>query len=132
MTARSKESGLKYATNILQDQCQSVLIFWLGFRPLKMEELTELLSDVPKEELVSKLHVLQNLRVVNPICDKADCYSLTEDGDQLRCLMISVSVWGVQQQDENADRQSMFVIEPELDASIKDLVKYRQTVEKYL
>lgn len=46
--------------------------------------------------------------------------------------MISVSVWGVQQQDENADRQSMFVIEPELDASIKDLVKYRQTVEKYL
>lgn len=46
--------------------------------------------------------------------------------------MISTSVWGVQQQDDNADRQSMQIVEPEMDASIKDLVKYTDTVKKYL
>ncbi|MGM9891251.1 winged helix-turn-helix transcriptional regulator [Limosilactobacillus sp.] len=132
MAAKSKESGLKYATNILQDRCQTILIFWLGFRPLTMDELIKLFPEVSEETLVTKLRALQNLRVVNPIRDTADCYSLTDDGDQLRRLMNSLSVWGVQQQDQNADRQSMLIIEPELTANIKDLVKYRKTVEQYL
>lgn len=103
-----------------------------GFRPLTMDELIKLFPEVSEETLVTKLRALQNLRVVNPIRDTADCYSLTDDGDQLRRLMNSLSVWGVQQQDQNADRQSMLIIEPELTANIKDLVKYRKTVEQYL
>lgn len=132
MTEATKENGLMYATKILQDEWQPTLIYWLGFRPFNMAELVQLLPDLSEEQLTSTLHDLQNLRVVNPICDTENRYSLTDDGEQLRHLMIPASVWGVQQQDDNADRQSMQIVEPEMDASMKDLVKYTDTVKKYL
>lgn len=132
MTEGTKESGLKYATKIIQDEWQSVLIYWLGFRPFTKAELVQLLPDISDQQLMHKLHDLQNLRIVNPVRDTEDRYSLTDDGDQLRHLMVSTSIWGAQQQDTNADRQSMLVVEPELDASLKDLKKYNKTVKKYL
>lgn len=92
----------------------------------------QLLPDISEKQLAKKLYDLQNLRVVNPVRDTEDRYSLTDDGVQLRHLMISASVWGVQQQDTNADRQSMLVVEPEMDANLKDLMKYNETVRKYL
>lgn len=128
----TKESGLKYATKIIQDEWQSVLIYWLGFRPFTEDELLQLLPDISEKQLKQKLYDLQNLRVVNPVRDTEERYSLTDDGEQLRHLMISASVWGVQQQDTNADRQSMLVVEPEMDSNLKDLMKYNKTVRKYL
>lgn len=86
--------------------------FWLGFRTFTKQELLELIPALSEEELSAKLCQLQNLRVANPIRDTENKYSLTEDGEQLRRLMMSLSVWGAQQQDDNADRQSVLVVEP--------------------
>lgn len=132
MTEATNENGLKYATKILQDEWQPTLIYWLGFRPFDMAELSQLIPELSEDQLASKIHDLQNLRVVGPVKNSEQRYSLTDDGEQLRHLMISTSVWGVQQQDDNADRQSMQIVEPKMDASIKDLVKYTDTVKKYL
>lgn len=95
-------------------------------------ELLQLLPKLTSDQLAAELHALQNLRVVNPVMDDANQYSLTDDGDQLRQLIISSSLWGLQQQDDNEDRISTNVVEPENTASIKDLVKYNGVVEKYL
>lgn len=46
--------------------------------------------------------------------------------------MMSVSVWGAQQQDDTADRQSVLVVEPESTVKLKDLVKYNQILSKYI
>lgn len=103
MTKETKESGLAYANEILQDEWAPVLLFWLGFRTFTKQELLELIPALSEEELSAKLCQLQNLRVANPIRDTENKYSLTEDGEQLRRLMMSLSVWGAQQQDDNAE-----------------------------
>lgn len=132
MTKETKESGLAYANEILQDEWAPVLLFGLGFRTFTKQELLELIPALSEEELSAKLCQLQNLRVANPIRDTENKYSLTEDGEQLRRLMMSLSVWGAQQQDDNADRQSVLVVEPESTAKLKDLVKYNQILSKYI
>ncbi len=132
MTEKKTESGLAYTLKIMASQWQPTMIYWLGFRPLTKGELLHLLPKLTSDQLAAELHALQNLRVVNPVMDDANQYSLTDDGDQLRQLIISSSLWGLQQQDDNEDRISTNVVEPENTASIKDLVKYNGVVEKYL
>lgn len=58
MTEGTKESGLAYATKIIQDKWQSVLIYWLGFRPFTKAELVQLLPDISEQQLMQKLHDL--------------------------------------------------------------------------
>lgn len=132
MTKGKAESGLAYTLNIMANQWQPTMIYWLGFRPLKKKELLMLLPKLSNDQLSAELHTLQNLRIVNPVKNDEDQYSLTDDGDQLRQLIVSSSLWGLQQQDDNEDLISANVVEPENTASLRDLVKYNDTVEKYL
>lgn len=99
---------------------------------MKKKELLMLLPKLSNDQLSAELHTLQNLRIVNPVKNDEDQYSLTDDGDQLRQLIVSSSLWGLQQQDDNEDLISANVVEPENTASLRDLVKYNDTVEKYL
>lgn len=132
MTERENESGLTYAVNILKDKWQPTVMFWLGLRPLSAEELQTLIPELTASQLAEVVYALQNLRVVNPVKDTKNKFSLTDDGEQLRQLMISTSVWGLQQQDDNAARVSDQVVEPEPTASMSDLLKYTKTVKRYL
>lgn len=132
MRRKNKESGLAYANDILQDEWAPVLLFWLGFRTFTEQELLDLIPDLSEEELSAKLCQLQNLCIVNPIRDTENKYSLTDDGSQLRQLLMSLSVWGAQQQDNNADRQSMLVVVPENTVKLSDLIKYNQILGKYI
>lgn len=93
MIDNTKESGLAYATKIFQDRWLPKVIYWLGFRPLGREELEKLFARLSGDQLDNKLHDLQNLRVVNPVLDTEDRYSLTDEGDQLRELIISTGVF---------------------------------------
>lgn len=43
MTKETKESGLAYANEILQDEWAPVLLFWLGFRTFTKQELLGLI-----------------------------------------------------------------------------------------
>lgn len=90
---------------------------------------------VPKlsiDELQAELARLQNLRIANPVKDTENCYSLTEDGNDFRQLLISLSVWGKQQMNDNEDKSSPLVVEPEADAKLSELVKYSELLREYI
>lgn len=132
MADKKQDNGISYALQILNDRWQPTMIFWLGFRPLTINELSQLMPDLTRDRLDSELAVLQNLRVVNPIKDTENKYSLTDDGEDFRQLMNSLSIWGQQQIDDNDDVISSLIVEPETDAKLSDLVKYTKLIKKYL
>lgn len=79
---------------------------------------------------------MQKLRqngVVNPIKDDEEKWTLTSDGDDLRNMMISLSVWGRQQMDNQEEIIPELIVEPERVANLKELVRFRDgVVRKYM
>lgn len=132
MTDSKFHSGIDYALSILQDQWQPTLIFWLGFRPLTLDELHQLVPKLAGDELKAELARLQNLRIANPVKDTENCYSLTTDGTDFRQLMISLSMWGKQQMNDDEDKVSPLIVEPETDAKLSELIKYNQFLREYI
>ena len=132
MTDRKFHSGIDYSLNILQDKWQPTLVFWLGFRPLTLDELHQLVPKMSDDELQTELAKLQNLRIANPVKDTENCYSLTEDGKDFRQMMMSLSIWGKQQMNDNEDKSSALVIEPESNAKMRELVKYSKLLRDYI
>lgn len=58
---------------------------------------------------------------------------MTSDGDDLRNMMISLSVWGRQQMDNQEEIIPELIVEPERVANLKELVKFRDgVVRKYM
>lgn len=128
----TSKSGIDYSLRILQDEWQPTLIFWLGFRPLTLDELHQLVPKLSEEDLQTELAKLQNLRIANPVKDTENCYSLTEDGDDFRQMMMSLSIWGRHQINDDEDKQSALIIEPESDAKLSELVKYNKFLQEYI
>ncbi len=132
MSDRKFHSGIDYSLSILQEKWQPTLVFWLGFRPLTLDELRQLVPKMSGDELKAELAKLQNLRIANPIKDTEDCYSLTEDGKDFRQMMMSLSIWGKQQMNDNENKRSVLVIEPEPDAKLSELIKYNKPLRDYI
>lgn len=132
MTDRKFHSGIDYSLSILQEKWQPTLVFWLGFRPLTLDELRQLVPKMSGDELKAELAKLQNLRIANPIKDTENCYSLTEDGKDFRQMMMSLSIWGKQQMNDNENKRSALVIEPEIDAKLSELIKYNKPLRDYI
>lgn len=58
---------------------------------------------------------------------------MTNDGDDLRNMLISLSVWGRQQMDNQEEIIPELIVEPERVANLKELVKFRDgVVRKYM
>ncbi len=58
---------------------------------------------------------------------------MTSDGDDLRNMLISLSVWGRQQMDNQEEIIPELIVEPERVANLKELVKFRDgVVRKYM
>lgn len=58
---------------------------------------------------------------------------MTSDGDDLRNMLISLSVWGRQQMDDQEEVNPELIVEPERVANLKELVKFRDNVvRKYM
>lgn len=132
MSDRKFHSGIDYSLSILQEKWQPTLVFWLGFRPLTLDELRQLVPKMSGDELKAELAKLQNLRIANPIKDTENCYSLTEDGKDFRQMMMSLSIWGKQQMNDNENKRSVLVIEPETDAKLSELIKYNKLLRDYI
>ena len=132
MSDRKFHSGIDYSLSILQEKWQPTLVFWLGFRPLTLDELRQLVPKMSGDELKAELAKLQNLRIANPIKDTENCYSLTEDGKDFRQMMMSLSIWGKQQMNDNENKRSALVIEPESDAKLSELIKYNKSLRDYI
>jgi DNA-binding HxlR family transcriptional regulator len=132
MTDSKFHSGIDYALSILQGQWQPTLIFWLGFRPLTLDELHQLVPKLAGDELKAELARLQNLRIANPVKDTENCYSLTADGTDFRQLLISLSMWGKQQMNDDEDKVSPLIVEPETDAKLSELIKYNKFLREYI
>lgn len=132
MSDRKFHSGIDYSLSILQEKWQPTLVFWLGFRPLTLDELRQLIPKMSGDELKAELAKLQNLRIANPIKDTENCYSLTEDGKDFRQMMMSLSIWGKQQMNDNENKRSALVIEPESDAKLSELIKYNKSLRDYI
>lgn len=132
MKSISKQSGFEYAKKILADPNQAGLVFWLGFRPFDEEELTVLIES-SDEDIELALQKLRQNGVVNPIKDDQAKWALTSDGDDLRNMLISLSVWGRQQMDDQEEIIPELIVEPERVANLKELVKFRDgVVRKYM
>lgn len=58
---------------------------------------------------------------------------MTSDGDDLRNMLISLSVWGRQQMDDQEEVNPELIVEPERVVNLKELVKFRDNVvRKYM
>lgn len=132
MTDSKFHSGIDYSLSILQEKWQPTLVFWLVFRPLTLDELHQLVPKMSSDELRDELAKLQNLRIANPVKDTENCYSLTEDGKDFRQLLMSLSIWGKQQMNDDEDKSSALVVEPESDAKLSELVKYSKLLRDYI
>ncbi|MFQ9705972.1 MAG: winged helix-turn-helix transcriptional regulator [Limosilactobacillus pontis] len=132
MTENKFHSGIDYSLRILQDNWQPTLVFWLGFRPLTLDELHQLVPKLSGDDLKAELAKLQNLRIANPVKDTDNCYSLTEDGDDFRQLMISLRIWGKQQMNDDENKVSPLIVEPEADAKLSELIKYNKFLREYI
>ncbi|MDM8222224.1 transcriptional regulator [Limosilactobacillus vaginalis] len=128
----SKQYGFDYAKDILTDPNQVVLIFWLGFRAFDEDELV-VLTENSKESIDSALQHLREIDVINPIKDDQQKWSLTNDGDDLRSILLSLSVWGRQQLDDREEITQQLIVEPDRAADMKELLKFRDNVvRKYI
>ena len=132
MTEKKDECGVKYTLDVLEDRWQPRIIFWLGFRPFAIEELHQLLPELTDVALNEEITSLQNLRIVNPVVDEENKYSLTDDGNDLRNMVLTMSVWGRQQMDDSANRASTQIVEPEKDVSMSELIKYNEKLNEYM
>lgn len=126
------DNGVDYTLDVVNNKWQPRIFFWLGFRPFDATDLTDLIGDITVEQLMAELRALQNLRIINPLTDVDDKYSLTEDGQHLRNVIISAGVWSRQQIDETAGLPTVQIVEPERDADMNQLLKFRRLVENYL
>ena len=91
-----------------------------------------MLPDLTDVALNEEITSLQNLRIVNPVVDEENKYSLTDDGNDLRNMVLTMSVWGRQQMDDSANRVSTQIVEPEKDTSMSELIKYNEQLNKYM
>ena len=55
-----------------------------------------------------------------------------DDGNDLRNMVLTMSVWGRQQMDDSANRASTQIVEPEKDASMSELIKYNEKLNEYM
>lgn len=128
----SKQSGFTYAKKILADPDQAALIFQLGFRPFDEDELAVLI-DSESTAIELALQKLRENGVVNPIKDDKQKQTLSIDGEDLRNMLISLSVWGRQKMDYQEEIIPQLIVEPEQVADLKSLVKFRdEVVRKYM
>lgn len=71
--------------------------------------------------------------MVNPIKDDKQKWTLSIDGEDLRNMLISLSVWGRQKMDYQEEIIPQLIVEPEQVADLKSLVKFRdEVVRKYM
>ena len=71
--------------------------------------------------------------MINPIKDDQQKWTLTNDGDDLRSILLSLSVWGRQQLDDQEEITQQLIVEPDRAADMKELLKFRDNVvRKYI
>lgn len=62
----------------------------------------------------------------------ASGYNRRCEGDDFRQLMISLSIWGKQQMNDDEDKVSPLIVEPEADAKLGELIKYNKFLREYI
>lgn len=132
MTEKNNQCGIEYAIDVLQGKWQPRIVFWLGIRTFTGDELMQLLPGIDAAGLDKELARLQNLRVLNPIKDEENKYSLTDTGIDLRNIMVAMAVWGLQEMDDTDNRTPAQIVEPDPEAKISELVKYNRILDKYI
>lgn len=131
MTNATNKTGINFALQVLSNEWQPRLLFWLGFRPFDETELQQLLPNATDTTIEHNLTCLQKLGIMNPIKDDDHKWTLTDAGASLRDLMFSLCIWGRHQIDDEEDRIPGEIVEPEKQASMKELVAYGKTLDKY-
>lgn len=132
MTKMQNDSGVNYTLGVFENKWQPRIVFWLGFRPFKAADLVQLIPEITGDQVAKEIQDLQNLRIVNPILDEEGKYSLSDDGYDLRNIIISMGVWGRQQLDDSEDQTSAQIVEPEPDAPMSNLIEYGKKLDNYL
>lgn len=91
------------------------------------------MTENSKESIDSALQHLREIDVINPIKDDQQKWTLTNDGDDLRSILLSLSVWGRQQLDDREEITQQLIVEPDRAADMKELLKFRDNVvRKYI
>ena len=91
------------------------------------------MTENSKESIDSALQHLREIDVINPIKDDQQKWTLTNDSDDLRSILLSLSVWGRQQLDDQEEITQQLIVEPDRAADMKELLKFRDNVvRKYI
>lgn len=69
--------------------------------------------------------------MVNPIKDDKQKWTLSNDGEDLRNMLISLSVWGCQKMGDQEEIIPQLIVEPEQVADLKALVPRYCCAEVY-
>lgn len=123
--------GISYPLSVLGTKHCSQIIFWLGVKPLDIDDLHELLSNISKNQLINTIGDLQEDYLVNPI-QEANRFSLTDNGYELLKIIMHLGVWGRQQMDHIEGKTSKQVVLPDASMEQKELMKFKDTVAQYI
>lgn len=131
MMNQETNHGITYSLSLLRNGDYSKALFWLGVKPLDFDDLHELLTNISDNRLITIIEELQTKYLISPI-KEAGCFVLTEGGQEIARLVMSLGVWGRQQMDENGGNDSVQVVLPDSSMGQKELLKYRNMVEQYI
>lgn len=131
MMNQETNHGITYSLSLLRNGDYSKALFWLGVKPLDFDDLHELLTNISDNRLITIIEELQTKYLISPI-KEAGCFVLTEGGQEIARLVMSLGVWGRQQMDENGGNDSVQVVLPDSSMGQKELLKYRNVVEQYI
>ena len=131
MMNQETNHGITYSLSLLRNSDYSKALFWLGIKPLDFDDLHELLTNISDNQLITIIEELQTKYLISPI-KEAGCFVLTEGGQEIARLIMSLGVWGRQQMDENGGDNSVQVVLPDSSMGQKELLKYRNMVEQYI
>lgn len=125
-----KMSGFDYTCEFFNNKCQSAIILWLGIRPFSEIELKLLIDEFSAKEVITALNQLKLAGIIDPVPNKEDKWNLSESGYDLHELLMNIAVWGRHQMNDQEDKENDLIVEPDKDASMSELLRFRDEFTK--
>ncbi|MFC6322476.1 winged helix-turn-helix transcriptional regulator [Companilactobacillus baiquanensis] len=90
--------GIDLTLDIIEGKWKTSLICWIGLKDRRNGELLNLMPGISQKVLTQQLRELENDRIIQrtsygTVPPKV-VYSLTEDGMELRQILVDLSIWG--------------------------------------
>lgn len=101
MSKNVYQMGINYTLDVIGGKWKPILLYHIGLSPKRNGELLKLIPQISQKVLTQQLRDLEEHGIVYrksyPEIPPRIEYHLTEDGEELRSLLVCLSNWGDEQ-----------------------------------